>query len=46
MIATSADGGATWGSHFDGEYLEGVFASVAFSEPNGVSAVGETTSGR
>ncbi len=42
MVATSADGGATWSSHFDGEYLEGVFAGVAFSSPTGVCAVGET----
>ena len=42
MIATSADGGATWSAHFDGEYLDGVFASVAFSSPTGVCAVGET----
>ena len=42
MIATSADGGVTWTSHYEGDYLDGIFLSLAFSSSSDVCAVGDT----
>lgn len=42
VIASSADGGASWRTHYDADYVDGAFTAVAFGAGSGVCVVGST----
>ncbi len=41
-IAGSADGGASWTTQYEADYVDGAFTAVAFGAGSGVCAVGTT----